>query len=209
MPSSQIIVVGGASSDQSKAALLKAIDATGSTGTLIVSIGHGGSTSDSAGMFDLGPYKSLRIGGKDVANTYVDVFYDVKPSGLAGMSDKSHDEMNNPGSQRLKNWAGYQEICKKFKAVKPYKVVLLTCNVGNSPDFLRKVANDWGVVIHAYRRRAAVQQVKFSGAKDFKSLVFLEDERPNIATLTADQIITLEENIPYSPSKTLLVGPPP
>ena len=34
-------------------------------------------------------------------------------------------------------------------------MIFFTCKVGNATDFLRKMANDWDVVLGAYQKRVA------------------------------------------------------
>ena len=69
-----------------------------------------------------------------------------------------HDLKNNPSSPRLARWRIYEEISRAFKAASVRAVVLLTCRVGSATEFLRKVANDWGVIVRAYRQRVALTE---------------------------------------------------
>ena len=139
---------------------------------------------------------------------YVDVFYDVNVAGPPSMSDMEFDRKNNPTSPRLARWADYQAISSAFKNGRLREVVLLTCRVGQSTEFLRKVANDWGVVIRAYRQRVALvdDSVPVGGKVTRRYRMYLENDPP--ANKSAADLIVLEEEIPYAPSQTFLVGPP-
>jgi hypothetical protein len=197
--------------EQTKTALQRAITAAGPGGRLIVNVGHGaggGALASNQGSFELAPGGTLKIVGRDVQGGYVDVFYDVNVAGPPSMSDKEHDEKFDPTSPRLKRWADYQAISTAFKAGKLREVALLTCRVGGSTEFLRKVANDWGVVIRAYRQRVALMEdtttVGRTVTRRFR--MYLENDPP--ANKAADALIILEEEIPFAPSETLLVGPP-
>ena len=89
------------------------------------------------------------------------------------------------------------------------RIVLLTCKIGNSTEFLRKVANDWGTVIQAYRKRVGIQN--FVGTGRFAgSTIRLVGLEGSIATMSspAHLIVLQEEEIPFDPPQTFLVGPP-
>ena len=116
---------------------------------------------------------------------------------------------NNPTSRLLANFRVYQDLSSGLKAIGLLRVVLLTCKVGNSTEFLRKVANDWGTVIQAYRKRVAIQD--FIGTGSFAgSTIRLVGLEGSVATMNsnADLIVRQEEEIPFDPAQTFLVGPP-
>lgn len=200
----QLLVSPGASVAQAKAALIGAIQEAGTTGTLIISVGHGAGASDNPleGMVDLAPRRVLRLGGANasVPPNFVSVFYDVSLRGPPSLSDLDNDTKFNPGSARLKNWAVYQEISATFRAVAPREVVLLSCNVGNSTQFVKKIANDWGVVVRAYKVQVALDP----NPPRFK--VYLVNNPPPYRT--AAETILHEEQLPLAPASTVLVGPP-
>jgi hypothetical protein len=99
----------------------------------------------------------MRIGGlgenRD-PRVFMDVFYDTTPSDSPSPhSEKWIDENVHPGGwqARLEKWSIYQDLCRAFTDGKLAMVVLLTCKIGNSLDFLKKVASQWQTPILAYR----------------------------------------------------------
>jgi hypothetical protein len=150
----------------------------------------------------------MRIGGHDLANVFVDVFYDVNLAGPPAMSDMENDLKFNPSSPRLARWRVYQEIAQAFRAARVREVVLLTCRVGNSTEFLRKVANDWGLIVTAYRQRVALLEdvTRFGTHVTRRFLLYLVNNPPPYRT--AAETILHEEEIPYAPGDTYRVGPP-
>ncbi|MBP0580444.1 hypothetical protein J8I29_14060 [Labrys sp. LIt4] len=208
-------MTAGQSMAQTRDILKSAISKAGADGTVIISVGHGtaldGSTVD--GMCEIAPggtFKLVGLNGAESPHT-VNVFYD-RPRFAGQKSDMDYDIANNPSSDRLARWKIYQEIGAHFKAIKPYRMVLLTCRVGNASDFLKKIANDWGVVVRAYTKRVASNEdVVTDPGKPPKSFfyLFLEgekypDEGPNGAELN----IIAQQELPYRPSYQISVGPP-
>jgi hypothetical protein len=119
-----------------------------------------------------------------------------------------NDQKHNPTSPRLARWRIYEEISRAFKAARLREVALLTCRVGRSIEFLRKVANDWGVVIRAYRQRVALaEDVTTVGRRVTRRFFMHLDNNPPIRKSAAD-LIALEEEIPFGPADTFLVAPP-
>lgn len=200
----QLLISPKPSVGQAKTALLGAIRAAGAGGTLIISVGHGAASGDNPleGMVDLAPGKVMRLGGANasVPPNFVSVFYDVALGGPPALSDLDNDTKFNPGAPRLRHWGVYQEISAAFRAVGPREVVLLSCNVGNGLEFVRKIANDWGVVVRAYKVQVALDP----NPPRFK--VFLVNQPPPYRT--AAESILHEEQLPLAPASTVLVGPP-
>ena len=207
----QQLIAPAASTAVVKSAVINAARSAGRHGVLIISVGHGGAVSGSVheGLFELGPNRSMTIAGGLVAGRFVDVFYNVRrvPS---QPSDLENDLKNNPQSSVLKNFRVYEEISAAIKGVGLQRVVLLTCRVGNATEFLRKVANDWGTVIQGYRKKVGIQQLvgtgNLVGTKPIR-IVFLEGSASTPAS-PASQIVIQEEEIPFDPNQTFLVGPP-
>ena len=200
----QLLISRNPSVDSAKKSIITAIQEAGAGGTLIISVGHGSVGANAMeGMVDLAPSMVMRLGGLGAAipPNFVSVFYDVNVAGPPSTSDLDHDLKNNPGATRLAHWKVYQEIATTFKAIKPYKVVLLSCRVGGATDFLRKIANDWQVVVQAYKVQVALDP----NPPRFK--VYLVNHPPPYAT-AADTVLH-EEELPYSPADTVQVGPPP
>jgi hypothetical protein len=197
--------------DQAKAAILKAIATAGAGGRVIINVGHGsggGQLQSTEGSFELAPGGALKIVGRNVKNGFVDVFYDVNLSGPPSISDLDNDLKNNPTSPRLARWRVYQEISTAFKNAKLREVALLTCRVGNSTDFLRKVAGDWGVVIRAYRQRVALTEDITRVGRHVTRRFFMHLQNNHVAGKQASDLIVLEEEIQFDPTETFLVGPP-
>lgn len=200
-----MLVPPNPSIDQAKSSLLAAIKAAGTDGTLVISVGHGGAGAGSTieGFVDLAPHAVMRIAGANasVPPNFVSVFYDVSLTGPPAISDLDNDLKNNPGSKRLAHWKIYQEIASAFKHIKPREVILLSCKVGNAIDFVRKIANDWKVIVRAYKVQVGIDP----NPPRFK--VFLANHPPPYPT--AAETILHEEELPFAPADTLLVGPPP
>ena len=208
----QRTIVKNATADIAKAAVIAAAQAAGASGVLIISVGHGGTVvgSPSEGTFELAPNGAMTIAGGLVKGRFIDVFYDTRK--ISGQpSDFENDSKNNPNSTFFKNFQVYKALSVAIKAVRLQRVVLLTCNVGNSTEFLRKVANDWGVVIQVYRKRVSIQTFvgtgNLAGTEPIR-IVFLEGSGATMAS-PANRIHIQEEEIPFDPPQTFLVGPPP
>jgi hypothetical protein len=132
------------------------------------------------------------------------VFYDANVAGPPSISDKENDEKYNPGSQRLKNWKIYKEIADGIAKVGLYRVVFLTCKVGNASEMIRKIANDWQVVCFAYTARVVGW---FSSNPKERAQITLETH-PIPKDADAETVILSEEELPYFPLETVRIGPP-
>lgn len=205
-PKRHFLLTKASSLDVVVKTITDAIAAAGPTGTLIFNVGHGAAGAGNAldGTVDLAPGSKLKLGGANNTNVFVNVFYDVNlsgPNGFSGMdNDKKFNADTQAGKQRLQNWATYQRICQAFKAGGLYKVVFLTCNVGNSTEFLRKIANDWGTVIEAYKKRVVLDP-----QQNGRTRMHLEGDAPGFGT----NVEAAEENLPLATgSNSFRVGPP-
>jgi hypothetical protein len=205
----QNLILRGVTAEQAKTKLIRAA-AAAAGGTLIISVGHGGSGTGAAGegFVDLAPGGVLRLGGLNASTSpaqnnqnYVSVFYDVALNGPPAISDYQNDVKYNPTSTRLKRWKVYQEICKGFKSAGLREIVLLSCNVGNATDFVRKLARDWGTVIRAYKVKVALD------TNPKRYLLYLINNPPPYKL--AVDTIAHEEQLPSAPAQTVLIGPPP
>lgn len=206
----QQTITPGASAATAKTAVLKAARTAGADGVLIISVGHGGGVAGNPteGVFELAPGGALTIAGGLIQNRFVDVFYDTRRN-PEQPSDLENDLKNNPNGKALANFRVYQDLSTSIKAIGLLRIVLLTCKIGNSTEFLRKVANDWGTVIQAYRKRVGIQN--FVGIGSFAgSTIRLVGLEGSIATMSspAHLIVLQEEEIPFDPPQTFLVGPP-
>jgi hypothetical protein len=190
--------------------MIDAIKQAGTGGTLIVSVGHG-STSTSGntgeGTCELAPKGAFKIVGRNGANGFVDVFYDA-PTGPTGQSQLDFDLKNNPNSSRLANFRVYKSICDQFKATKLLRVILLTCNVGRSEEFLRKIANDWGTVVFAYTKQVSCTRITLTAGRQISNRFFMHLHGENVPFPTAEQDVIAQEEIPLRPNQTVRIGPP-
>ncbi len=145
-------------SEQAVNGLQALIRSAGSSGLLLFAVGHGIAKSDfpASGGFDLADHGLLRIGGVGSSRdpkTFANVFYADKPpaGSTIKFSEKELDERTRPAgaARRLKNFALFERLSQTFRESKPL-IVLLTCRVGLSRDFLQKVSNLWQTPILAY-----------------------------------------------------------
>jgi hypothetical protein len=158
-----VIMPANPNSQQVLQSYRAAAASAGNGGVVIVNVGHGGispqTNMPTDGLMDLAPKKKFRLGGLNIANSTVNVFYDI--SVVASAVPQIEFDRQNPGNtaaqQRLANWQVYKEIGNALRSAGVYKVVMLTCRVGNATDFIKKVANDWGVVVEAYKDLVALQ----------------------------------------------------
>ena len=148
----------GRTAEQAVRGLQLLVRGAGAGGLLIFSVGHGIAKSDlpAAGGFDLAERTLLRIGGAGSSRdpkTFANVFYADKPpaGSTIKFSEKELDERIRPsGSERrLKNFALFESLSRTFRESRPL-VVLLTCRVGRSREFLQRVSDLWQSPILAY-----------------------------------------------------------
>jgi hypothetical protein len=200
----QLLIGPNPSVDQAKNSILAAVREAGTSGTVVISVGHGaaGAGSTFEGMVDIAPNRVMRLAGANasVPPNFVSVFYDVSLAGPPAISDLDNDTKFNPSSQRLANWRVYQQIAAAFKQTAPREVILLSCKVGNSVDFVKKIANDWKVVVRAYKVQVGIDP------NPPRFQVFLANHPPPYPT--AAETVLHEEELPFAPADTLLVGPP-
>jgi len=191
--------------------MIEAIKRAGTGGTLIVSVGHGSTSTGGntgEGTCELAPKGHFKLVGRNGVNGFVNVFYDA-PTGPNGQSDLDFDLKNNPKSPKLANFRVYKSICDQFKATKLLRVILLTCNVGNSDEFVRKIANDWGTVVFAYKKRVVCTRVALTTPRKPTSIrFFMHLEGENVPFPTAEENVIAQEEIPLRPSQTVRIGPP-
>ncbi|MEA3060896.1 MAG: hypothetical protein QOJ94_677 [Sphingomonadales bacterium] len=199
----QLTISPGVQPEAARAKLITAMNKAGAGGTLIVSVGHGSAGQlPREGTVELAPGRALSLGGANAAvpPNFVSVFYDVPLGPPPAISDLDNDRKNNPGSVRLRHWQAYQEMAAACRKAALREVVFMTCKVGRSSDFLKKIANDWNVVVRAF-----TVQVGIASPKP-RPLVFLANDPPPYA-LAATTILH-EEELPVAPGHTIRVGPP-
>jgi hypothetical protein len=183
--------------------LKQTISDAGNGGLLIFAVGHGSITPGypAMGAFDLADNAAMRIGGKgsnrDPA-VFQDVFY-ADPD--FPRSEKENDEDTHPdGWQgRLDRWSMYQDLSNTFANGGLAMVVLLTCRIGSSTDFLKKVASQWKTPILAYK-----DFVWYEGLYPHARAVLQKDiGRPGVGT----NVPFSEISIPISPPDMVVVSP--
>jgi hypothetical protein len=204
----KITMPAGAHPAQAITVIKRAIATAEQGGRIIFSVGHGSQGQGGAldGMADLAPGGNARLGGHDHQNVWVDVFYDVNVGGANSVSDQQYDRDNNPNGQRAKNWAQYQDLASAFRAGGIQRVIFLTCKVGNAENFIRKIANDWGTVVVAYRDRMEIEDVSTTpGTKVIRVRMHLQSDQPGRGT----NIDASEVQIPLATdSNSYAAGPP-
>jgi len=158
----------------------------GEGGTVIISVGHGGSDAGAglaAGMADLAPNRALRLQRdhvlysrrqSDVSTTRRATAVGVERcQGLLGQYD--FDEETSlpapPGDlvmdlaacygagsarERLAIRAGYDTIGRLLRRNQVASVIFLSCSIGGATRFVDQIGEDWGVRVTAYTRRVAV-----------------------------------------------------
>lgn len=167
--------------------ITKAAKLAGAGGTLIFNLGHGGTSSTGdvrEGFIDLAPGKKFRIGGQQQDGVFTNVFYDVNVAGPNAFSDRDNDLKFNAGTAgaktRQEHFAAYKKIGEAIQAARIYRVIFLTCKVGNSTDLVKKIANDWNVVVTAPKRRVVLDPQPKNRMR-----IHLEGDAPDFGTNTA------------------------
>jgi len=184
----------------------KAAKLAGANGTLIFNLGHGGTSTSGdtrEGFVDLAPNKKMRIGGQQQDGIFINVFYDVNVAGPNAFSDMDNDikfNANTTGAKtRQQHWISYKKIAEAIQAAHLYRVLFLTCKVGNSSDFIKKIANDWGVVVTAPRRRVVLSPQKN------RVRIHLEGDAPDTGTNVAS---SEEELLVFNDFNSYSAAPP-
>ncbi|MFO0889767.1 MAG: peptidoglycan-binding domain-containing protein [Isosphaeraceae bacterium] len=193
-------IPNGASVSTVASRLKKAATKAGPRGILVMSVGHGGvvdAVSKEEGFFDLGPKGSFPLGGmnavlpgdpippgKKVHPVRASAYYDLRvPNKIlkGGFAPSRKDEDEASGGQmakvRLNNFKQYMDVCDTFKKTGLACVVLLTCKVGASSGFIKRVRQQWGTPIVGYNRRVVGQEQE-SG----RTRIFLEGDAPGKGT---------------------------
>lgn len=193
--------------DEVISTIQKAVTQVGPGGVLVFNLGHGFGGNATDGAVDLAPNGEFRLGGLNNANdpkVFISVFYDFDPDGSGPrMSFQAEDEKFSKNSSRLKRWEKYKKLSAIIKDGKLRKVVFLTCKVGQSTDFIKKIALDWNVVVEAYKR-----QVQLTPQQNGRIRIHLVGDDPGQGTNIPASEENLFSNLVNS-SDIVLVGPPP
>jgi hypothetical protein len=203
-----VVIADGTTPVAAKDLIISALTSAGVGGQLVFSVGHGVALDDAPadGLCELTPGGMITLVGRNNSPSHpkqgaaiINVFYD-KSANPDQASDFEFDTKENPASQRLKNWALYQEIAKAMRTSNVARIVLLTCRLGNATDFLQKIASDWGVKIMAYKKRVACIEgiyTESGKAPVTTSYVYLEGEVfPKSEPTGAAQNVKASEEIP-------------
>ncbi|HRF63760.1 MAG TPA: hypothetical protein PK708_12860 [Candidatus Competibacter sp.] len=189
------------------ATVKKAVQQAGVGGTVIFNVGHGATVANSSvdGMVELAPNGKFKLGGlnADPDSVFLSVFYDLDPDGSGpNKSQLENDRLFNKGTNRLTHWTHYKNLSDTIKAGQLRKVVFLTCRVGGSTDFLKKIALDWKVIIQAYKRR-----VVLAPQPNRRVRIHLEGDSPGkLTNVPASEEHLFSDVVQIS--DTVLVGPP-
>ncbi len=133
----------------------------GPNGRLIISAGHGYSRGFAKGAVDLAPGKQLFLSSRH---------FDIQADPNLTLPKKQQEEMDT-----------FKAIGKIFQQHKVAEVVFLTCNVGNSHDFLQEIADEWKVKVGGYRSFVCWSTVYLRGKNRrqvMKYGIHLENQRP-------------------------------
>jgi hypothetical protein len=178
---SSVLMPRNPTTSQVVSAISSAARLAGQGGTLIFNVGHGASDAPIVGMVELAPGNKMSLGSQGQTNIFVNVFYDVNLGGPNSFSDMEKDikfYANSSGArQRRANWEVYKNLGKIVQNARIRRVIFLTCNVGNATEFVKKIANDWGTVVEAYKRR-----IKLEPQSNGNVRMYLEGDAPGTGT---------------------------
>jgi hypothetical protein len=171
------------------------------SGEVIYAVGHGGTGEGStSGQADFAPQKGFRV--SQFLAYYDDATSTWKGKSIHDMQDELTKIKLMPDQKRKKQekaWCGryirtfcemakeqtielktlqpyYLELGKIFRATPVRRIVLLTCNVANAPDFLDELATDLGVPVTAYTERVMSRR-KIKGGVRHVWMFLAGDER--------------------------------
>jgi hypothetical protein len=224
----KMVTIAAIDRDAVVAATQKAARLAGGNGRVIYAVGHGWGTTKrpQVGNADFGPNGILRV------TEYVAFYHPTSSQSGCEMKTIAEDfdvakaKHKNPA---LKRWCAKYKVkgkdCELLKkkvgnrsTVQPYydriaavfrnssvgRVLLLSCEIGQSTEFLDELSTDFGVPVGAYRRTVMAVPDKVPGVKGKPPVrVFLEGDRKGTGTNTAE---ALTELMPGSDSKELNWG---
>jgi hypothetical protein len=156
-----------------------AVAQAGTSGQVIYAVGHGGAASaPQAGQVDFAPNRAFRVSqflvyDNDLTGTWAshhtvsDMESELRAADALRASrrrvarrtwcDRYITEHCDIAMQQVRELGTlrphYQALCDLFHATPVARVILLTCNVANAPDFLDELATDLGVPARAYTVR--------------------------------------------------------
>ena len=188
--------------------LAKVIKEVGNQGMMIFAVGHGISGAlPTQGGFDLADNDLLRIGGLGSytdLKVFVDVYYDIVDHNSGSPhSPMENDELtqNAGAKRRLENWGLWLKLCQAFRNTHLSVVILLTCNIGNNQEFLKKVAILWNTPIVAYKT-----YISFEGSVQGQQRARAVLDR-DVNTHSGTDTPFAETHIPMSQPDIVIVSP--
>lgn len=181
----------------------------GRDGSVIYAVGHGGvGTQSTSATADLAPKRQLQISqflafydaqtawpGKSIRQMETDLISinhkKLKRAAAKKKVDawcRTYIRSNCPIAQRQvldlpRVQHLYDEVIEIYHRQPVYRIILLTCNVGNATAFVDEVSTDFGVPVLAYRRRVMSQR------HGLKVRMFLEGDVAGAGTNT-DRALT-------------------
>jgi hypothetical protein len=183
LPAAMVTMPGGKTPAQIADIYKSAASQAGAGGGIVISVGHGGQSpvgDPDVGLVDLGPENSFKLAGrnntlvgeivqgvqkpltippnlKDPDFFHTEPFYaDPKPKPYQSRKEDDEQSGTQGARVRLANWKAYEDICTAFKSQGLGSVALITCVVGNAPGMLKKMAQQWGCGIWAYKRLVTI-----------------------------------------------------
>jgi hypothetical protein len=224
----KMVTIASVDRDAVVAATQKAARLAGGNGRVIYAVGHGWGTAKrpQVGNADFGPNGILRV------TEYVAFYHPTSSQSGCEMKaiakdfDAAKAKHQNPA---LKRWCAKYKVkgkdCENLKkkvgdrsTVQPYyeriaaifrkssvgRVLLLSCSIGESTEFLDELSTDFGVPVGAYRRTVMAVREKLPVTKGKPRVwVFLEGDRKGTGTNT-DAALT--ELMPGSGNNDLIWG---
>ena len=191
----------------------KAAQLAGGNGRVIYAVGHGWGTSSNpqVGNADFGPSGILRVteyvafyhptsGYSGCQIKKIAEEFDAAKAKSGAKSQNAalarwcaNYQVKGKQCEHLKKKVGdraivqpyYERIAKIFRKSSVGRVLLLSCNIGQSYEFLGELSTDFGVPVGAYRRMVRADREKLSGGKGKPRVwVYLEGDKKGTGTNT-------------------------
>lgn len=210
----------------------KAAQLAGGGGRVIYAVGHGWGTSNKpqVGNADLGPNGILRVteyvayyhptsgySGCEIKKIAEDFDKAKAGAGAKGPNPAlarwcTKYKVRGGKCELLKKKVGdraivqpyYERIAKIFRKSSVGRALLLSCNIGQSYEFLDELSTDFGIPVGAYRKTVMVDRERQAGGKGKPRVrVYLEGDKKGTGTNT-DAAMT--ELMPGSGNSELIWG---
>ncbi len=227
-----LVTIAQVSRDAVVAATQKAAQLAGGKGRVVYAVGHGWGTSSNpqVGNADFGPNGILRVteyvafyhptsGQSGCELKKIAEGFDAAKGKSGAKSQNAalarwctHYQVKGKQCERLKKKVGdratvqpfYERIAKIFRKSSVGRVLLLSCNIGQSYEFLDELSTDFGIPVGAYRRTVMVDRENPAGGKGTPRVwVYLEGDKIGTGTHT-DAALT--ELMPGAGTNELIWG---